>query len=58
MRTPPAKFCNVPLKAMPMARPIDANMATNEAESTPSTDTITTIRMIYPHVRINVSRKL
>ena len=37
MRTPPAKFCNVPLRAIPMATPALAKMAMNELVSMPNT---------------------
>ena len=37
MSTPPAKFCNVPLRAIPMATPALAKMAMNELVSMPST---------------------
>ena len=37
MSTPPAKFCSVPLSAMPMATPALAKMAINELVSMPST---------------------
>ena len=42
--TPPAKFCNVPLRAIPIARPADANNATNEVVSIPRMPMITVIR--------------
>ena len=35
MSTPPAKFCSVPLKAMPTATPAEANTARNELVSMP-----------------------
>ena len=37
MSTPPAKFCSVPLKAIPMATPALAKMAINELVSMPNT---------------------
>ena len=35
--TPPAKFCNVPLNAIPMATPAEANKAIKELVSMPNT---------------------
>ena len=35
IKTPPAKFCNVPHKAIPMATPAEANKAINELVSIP-----------------------
>ena len=39
--TPPAKFCSVPLRAMPMATPADANRAMNDEVSMPRMLTMT-----------------
>ena len=43
--TPPAKFCKVPLKAMPMANPAEANKATNDEVLMPKMLTMEIIRM-------------
>ena len=42
---PPAKFCSVPLSAMPMAMPPAASRAAREEVLTPSAPTATMIRM-------------
>lgn len=43
--TPPAKFCNVPLSAIPIATPADANNAMKELVSIPSIEITIIIRM-------------
>ena len=40
MSTPPAKFCKVPLNAIPTAIPADANTARNELVSMPKIPTM------------------
>ena len=42
--TPPAKFCKVPLKAIPIANPADANKATNELVLMPKMPTMAKMR--------------
>ena len=42
--TPPAKFCRVPLKAMPMAKPAEAKSATSELVLMPKMPTMASIR--------------
>ena len=45
MSTPPAKFCKVPLSAMPIAIPADANTARNELVSMPKMPTMMMTRI-------------
>ena len=42
--TPPAKFCKVPLKAMPIAKPAEANKATSELVLMPKMPTMAMMR--------------
>ena len=45
MSTPPAKFCKVPLRAMPTATPAEAKSARNELVGMPRMPITVTIRM-------------
>ena len=56
--TPPAKFCNVPLNAMPIARPADAKIATNDVVSIPRMLMIVIIRNSVSEMLTRLIRKL
>ena len=56
--TPPAKFCNVPLNAIPTAIPADANNATNEEVLTPRIPMTITSNINISDMLIRLRRKV
>ena len=56
MSTPPAKFCKVPLNAMPTATPADANTARNELVSMPKMPTMMMIRITFSEMDTRLLR--
>ena len=55
MSTPPAKFCSVPLSAIPMATPAEAKSAINDEVSMPRMPMTVTINMKYSTMRTRLS---
>ena len=56
MITPPAKFCKVPLNAMPMANPAEARRATNDEVLTPKMLIINIIRIKFSTTEIKFDK--
>ncbi len=55
MSTPPAKFCKVPLNAIPTATPAEAKMAINEVVFMPKMPITVTISIKYSTIRTMLS---
>ena len=58
MTTPPAKFCKVPLKAIPMAKPAEARRATSEEVLTPRIPIIMIINTKFSTTETRFERNL
>jgi hypothetical protein len=56
--TPPAKFCNVPLNAIPIAKPAEANIARNDEVFTPKVWIIAKISIISNKALTRLRKKL
>ena len=57
MSRPPEKFCNVPLRAIPIATPPPASSAASEVVLTPSVPIVMTIRVTVSTTDVKLDTK-